>query len=422
MRILLIGNSFIDNNILDQYLKNKHIFVVAPSELENNKILNLLDAFCAEIVIFNGEIDYKKTEKLLLDLKKYFPRVSIMLLTPKEKLQTLRDEGIEILIDDFVITPTEYIEFSMRIRKIIERNIKRDNKLNCRIEINHNLNSDKVIIQKEIEQEDFELNILNPEFMAEKIIQNVRTTQGAVKAALEKTSLNNIVQDSPRRFRKRTFKNLLKGPAFSKIADISGKIIFGIMLVITVIMAIFLVQNKISKGTPSIAGLQMYVVLSGSMSPAFDTGSLIFVKPIKPDNLKEGDIITFRGGSGSNSVVTTHRVIEINEENGLSFITKGDANNVQDPNPVLPDRVIGKVTGHVAYVGYIMEFAQTKQGLILLVFIPGMFIILYELKNIFKITQVEKSSKGEKNDKDKDKDDKDKARENNSKDDSAGEG
>jgi signal peptidase I len=127
----------------------------------------------------------------------------------------------------------------------------------------------------------------------------------------------------------------------------------------------------------------MYVVLSGSMNPTFDTGSLVFVKPTDPSAIAEGDIITF-SSSGDASRLTTHRVVGINRENEINFITRGDANNVNDPNPVPAENLVGRVTGSVPYIGYLFGFAQTRQGLIMLIFIPGLFIIILELRRLFK--------------------------------------
>ncbi len=169
-----------------------------------------------------------------------------------------------------------------------------------------------------------------------------------------------------------------------KFLRIAGNVLFGAMVIVMAVMAFFMVQSRMSGDVPSVAGYQIYVVLSGSMNPAFDTGSVVWVRHIEPERIQVGDIITFRGRE--NQSHTTHRVVGINTENGLRFTTRGDANNVDDPNPVLPQQLVGKVHGSLPYVGYIMGFAQTRQGLLFLVFIPGVLIITYELYNIYKYT------------------------------------
>jgi len=79
----------------------------------------------------------------------------------------------------------------------------------------------------------------------------------------------------------------------NRLIKIVGNAFFGVMVLMVVMMVFFVIQNKLSGGPPKVAGHHMYMVLSGSMAPAFDTGSLTFVKPVKPEQIKEGDIITF---------------------------------------------------------------------------------------------------------------------------------
>lgn len=195
--------------------------------------------------------------------------------------------------------------------------------------------------------------------------------------------------DAPRTKR----KSKKSGSGFGKAASVVGNVFFVLLLLFMATLSFFLIQSRIAGGVPKVAGYQMYIVLSGSMNPEFDTGSIAFVKETLPEQLVVGDIITFRSQSGSDSL-TTHRIVEVVREDGLRFVTRGDANNVNDPNPVLAENVVGMVTGSVPYVGYVLNFVQTRQGLILLIFVPGVLIILFELGKIMKyLTQDEGGSR-----------------------------
>ena len=154
-----------------------------------------------------------------------------------------------------------------------------------------------------------------------------------------------------------------------------GNIIFVSLMVLAGTLLFFLVQSKLNGGQPNFAGYKLYAVLSGSMNPAFDTGSLVAVKPIDPAELQEGDIITF-GSSGGK--IVSHRVVGINRKDGLSFITKGDANNVADSGAVPASRVIGMVGVAIPYLGRLLVFSQTKQGLLTLIIIPALVILVLE--------------------------------------------
>ena len=154
-----------------------------------------------------------------------------------------------------------------------------------------------------------------------------------------------------------------------------GNIIFVSLMVLAGTLLFFLVKSKLNGGQPNFAGYKLYAVLSGSMNPAFDTGSLVAVKPIDPAELQEGDIITF-GSSGGK--IVSHRVVGINRKDGLSFITKGDANNVADSGAVPASRVIGMVGVAIPYLGRLLVFSQTKQGLLTLIIIPALVILVLE--------------------------------------------
>ena len=121
--------------------------------------------------------------------------------------------------------------------------------------------------------------------------------------------------------------------------------IFTTVLVgIVLLLAIFLVAFRL-------LGFEIYTVMSGSMEPAYHVGSLIYVKPINTDELKEGDVITFL--ADKDNTIVTHRIIEVtNENNATHFRTKGDANDVPDAKSVHYKNVLGKPEFTIPLLGY----------------------------------------------------------------------
>lgn len=126
-----------------------------------------------------------------------------------------------------------------------------------------------------------------------------------------------------------------------------------------------------------VAGLLFYVkldppfmaVASNSMEPTISRGDLIFIKEASAYELKEGDIVVFevpgpiREKYNYPSTIT-HRVISVTlSGEGLAFRTKGD-NTGEDPFTVLPTHVRGQVGQVVPYLGYVVLFLQSMQGLI----------------------------------------------------------
>lgn len=126
--------------------------------------------------------------------------------------------------------------------------------------------------------------------------------------------------------------------------------------------------------TVSGTNLPVAAVQSGSMEPNIPTGSLIFVQTVDPEEIVAGEppigdtVIYVQNGTkvvdyflfaSYEPLPISHRVINKTQINGVYyFLTKGDANSYPDQYPWDPqswvpeDRIIGKVTFAIPYLGY----------------------------------------------------------------------
>ncbi|MGI6363834.1 MAG: signal peptidase I [Bacillota bacterium] len=170
------------------------------------------------------------------------------------------------------------------------------------------------------------------------------------------------------------------------IAKLIGNLIFIFLLVLLCALVFLLVQSRISGGPPTVSGYRLFAVLSGSMSPEFETGSLVVVKPVDPAALHVGDIITFGNADGQ---LVTHRIIGIENDGDLSFITKGDANEVADSEPVPAHRVVGMMALAIPWLGRILVFSQTKKGILLMIAIPSLLILVLEARSLWRFAAEE---------------------------------
>lgn len=146
-----------------------------------------------------------------------------------------------------------------------------------------------------------------------------------------------------------------------------GKLVKNIISYIVMsIVFIFMVISILSNF--GLFGYKFYDILTGSMSPTINPGSLIIVKEIDSNEIKEGDIITFKGSSTSD--LTTHRVVEVIEkDNNIKFQTKGDANDVLDPMLVDEGLLVGKVIFNIPYMGKGMSFINKYRVIIVILII-----------------------------------------------------
>ncbi len=131
------------------------------------------------------------------------------------------------------------------------------------------------------------------------------------------------------------------------------------------------------------------VVSSGSMEPQLLTGSLVVTRPVEPDAIVVGDVITFRLSTVGENMIT-HRVIGIGHSSSLHFLTKGDANSYPDPFTVPARNLIGKICFHVPYVGYITEFLKTPFGFVLGLMVPTLIIIGVCIRGIWQVLNKDK--------------------------------
>lgn len=127
-------------------------------------------------------------------------------------------------------------------------------------------------------------------------------------------------------------------------------------------------------------GYRYYTVLTGSMSPTYNVGDMIFVQLKESKDINVGDVITFNPSQDSDAYLT-HRVtekIENYEGSGVTcFRTQGDANNAQDSFLIDEQRVIGTVNFGIPMIGYVVRFVQLRWYLILPVVI--MIAVFFQL-------------------------------------------
>lgn len=149
-------------------------------------------------------------------------------------------------------------------------------------------------------------------------------------------------------------------------------VISTVLVVLIVLCAVFLMGSRL-------LGYRVFNVISGSMTPEYNVGDLIYVKEVDVASIEVGDDITFI--LNEDLVVATHRVIKVDTAN-QHFYTKGIANAIADNDPVHFNNVIGVPQFRIPLLGYVSDFIQNPPGmyitigagvlLIIAVFLPDM--------------------------------------------------
>ena len=120
------------------------------------------------------------------------------------------------------------------------------------------------------------------------------------------------------------------------ISYVSSGILFTFLIVIVLLVS-------------GIFKYQLVAIASGSMEPVYYRGDAVIIEKINAKEVKIGDILVFKVGSG----IVTHRVVEISQEDGkMVFRTKGDNNKTEDTFDIDDSDVKGIVKYVVKYLGY----------------------------------------------------------------------
>ena len=116
---------------------------------------------------------------------------------------------------------------------------------------------------------------------------------------------------------------------------------------------------------PRAFGVMPYIVLSGSMEPSIPTGAVAFINQ-KDRDVEIGDVVTYRIGeeasietgsgnfaSAEEGTLVTHRIVRMTETG--NYITKGDANEVEDMVELVPSQVVGTYIFNIPKLGAIIQ-------------------------------------------------------------------
>jgi len=127
------------------------------------------------------------------------------------------------------------------------------------------------------------------------------------------------------------------------------------------------------------------------MEPTIKKKDAIFVKEVAEKELKINDIISFTTRENTN---VTHRIIKIEEENGIKkYTTKGDNNNTEDKEKIEYRQIEGKYQFKINQFGVVTKILKSKITLMILVI---MIILISCYKGREQKKKLERRKKREK--------------------------
>lgn len=159
------------------------------------------------------------------------------------------------------------------------------------------------------------------------------------------------------------------------ITKILKTILLALLIILLIINLMMLYQTTVKhEEIPRIGNISVFNIVSQSMTPTINVNDLIIIKKCPQEQIKEGDIITYKKKDKS---IVTHRVQNVKVENGQNiYTTKGDNNSVEDEEEISYSQVYGKYILKVKGIGKFAQEVQKNNGLITIAIILIIFVIL----------------------------------------------
>lgn len=169
-----------------------------------------------------------------------------------------------------------------------------------------------------------------------------------------------------------------------RILNILVDVIIVLILVVSILIVALSLTSK-SSGVPNILGVAPLSVQSNSMEDTFSTGDLLLSQVTNDpgETYEVGDIVTFAIEINGESVLNTHRIVEVIDDDSITYYkTQGD-NKDTNPEPDIDlqsaSTIVAKYTGtKISGLGNVLSFIRTQLGFFLCVLLPMIIFFVYE--------------------------------------------
>ena len=168
-----------------------------------------------------------------------------------------------------------------------------------------------------------------------------------------------------------------------KAASIVVSVVMWIIILVAALFAFTTLATKDDGSVSNLAGFTPLTVQSESMEPTFGENDLIIIQQCDPSTLKEGDIVTFHTIIDNQYALNTHRIVSINQVNGLnSYTTKGDNNDLADQHVIADGDIVGKYAFKIPYLGAVMGVLSSTWGFLIIIVLPMLLFFIYQVYHL----------------------------------------
>ena len=168
-----------------------------------------------------------------------------------------------------------------------------------------------------------------------------------------------------------------------RIVNIVVDILVVLILMVSILVVMLSLTTE-SSGVPNILGIAPLSVQTQSMEDTINPGDLILCTLTEiDDEFQKDDIVTFPIEINGESVLNTHRIVEVVEDNNITYYrTQGD-NKETNPEPdtdlQTSSTIVAKYTGtKIPGLGNVLSFIRTQLGFFLCILLPMIIFFIYE--------------------------------------------
>ena len=166
--------------------------------------------------------------------------------------------------------------------------------------------------------------------------------------------------------------------------------VFNAAAIALILVSVFVLLSVVltpAGQVPQVLGCSVFRVMTGSMEPEIREDSLLVVKKTPSEDIVPGDVISFFSPDPMlEGAVNTHRVVRVEKENGrIQFITKGDANVIEDTYPVDASALVGRVVFQSYGLGKAVSLLANPLVFGIIILLPLLIILLMNLYRAVRI-------------------------------------
>jgi signal peptidase I len=144
----------------------------------------------------------------------------------------------------------------------------------------------------------------------------------------------------------------------------------------TLVLGLLVAVALVVVALPLVSKGEWRTVQTGSMEPHVAPGDVVLLAPSQ-DSPEVGDVVAFPDPLQPDRDVL-HRVVARDEQGAL--VTRGDANDVDDPWTVAPSEVIGTEVVSIPKLGFLVSTVASDLGILIFLVIPALLIVFNESK------------------------------------------